>query len=133
MPGYPGVAVTTEEIGEIAASAALGPAEREQLSRSAADISLATGDYAAHEGDELASRALNQARRLGAEILVTRSITRIDAATRTSTTATSCARGCPLRPGEARRRRRRLAPDHPARNGHARLTGIRTCDLRFRS
>jgi thioredoxin reductase (NADPH) len=33
-------------------------------------------------GDELASRALQQARRLGAEILVTRSIERIDAATR---------------------------------------------------
>jgi thioredoxin reductase (NADPH) len=33
-------------------------------------------------GDELASRALQQARRLGAEILVTRSLTRIDAATR---------------------------------------------------
>jgi thioredoxin reductase (NADPH) len=33
-------------------------------------------------GDELASRALQQARRLGAEILVTRSITRIDAAIR---------------------------------------------------
>ena len=33
-------------------------------------------------GDELANRALQQARRLGAEILVTRSITRIDAATR---------------------------------------------------
>jgi thioredoxin reductase (NADPH) len=33
-------------------------------------------------GDELASRALRQARRLGAEILVTRAITRIDAATR---------------------------------------------------
>jgi thioredoxin reductase (NADPH) len=33
-------------------------------------------------GDELASRALQQARRLGAEILVTRSITRIDAVTR---------------------------------------------------
>jgi thioredoxin reductase (NADPH) len=33
-------------------------------------------------GGELASRALSQARRLGAEILVTRSITRIDAATR---------------------------------------------------
>ena len=33
-------------------------------------------------GDELASRALQQARRLGAEILVTRSITRIDTATR---------------------------------------------------
>jgi thioredoxin reductase (NADPH) len=33
-------------------------------------------------GDELASRALQQARRLGAEILVTRSIERIDATTR---------------------------------------------------
>jgi thioredoxin reductase (NADPH) len=33
-------------------------------------------------GDDLASRALRQARRLGAEILVTRSITRIDAASR---------------------------------------------------
>ena len=33
-------------------------------------------------GDELASRALQQARRLGAEILVTRSIMRIDVATR---------------------------------------------------
>ncbi len=32
-------------------------------------------------GDELASRALQQARRLGAEIVVTRAITRIDAAT----------------------------------------------------
>jgi thioredoxin reductase (NADPH) len=32
-------------------------------------------------GDELSSRALQQSRRLGAEILVTRSITRIDAAT----------------------------------------------------
>ena len=32
-------------------------------------------------GDELASRALQQARRLGAEILVTREITRLDAAT----------------------------------------------------
>jgi len=33
-------------------------------------------------GDELASRALNQARRLGAEILVTRTITRLDSTTR---------------------------------------------------
>jgi thioredoxin reductase (NADPH) len=33
-------------------------------------------------GDELASRALQQARRLGAEILVTRAITRLDAPTR---------------------------------------------------
>jgi thioredoxin reductase (NADPH) len=34
-------------------------------------------------GDELASRALQQARRLGAEILVTRTITRLDSLTRT--------------------------------------------------
>jgi thioredoxin reductase (NADPH) len=33
-------------------------------------------------GDELASRALQQAKRLGAEILVTRSVERVDAATR---------------------------------------------------
>src|SRR5213075_1724708 len=33
-------------------------------------------------GDELATRALQQARRLGAEILVTRTVTRIDPATR---------------------------------------------------
>ena len=47
-------------------------------------------------GEELASRALQQARRLGAEILVTRTITRIDAARRgrcISTAATSCGRG----------------------------------------
>ena len=36
-------------------------------------------------GDELASRALRQSLRLGAEILVTREITRLDAATRTVT------------------------------------------------
>ncbi len=50
-------------------------------------------------GDELASRALQQARRLGAEILVTRTITRIDAATRA---------GAPRR-----RRRASGAHDHP--------------------
>ena len=50
-------------------------------------------------GDELASRALQQARRLGAEILVTRSIARIDAATHA---------------GPPRRRRRPArADDHP--------------------
>ena len=56
-------------------------------------------------GDELASRALQQARRLGAEILVTRSITRIDAADAarcTSTAATSCARGRSSSPAACR-------------------------------
>ena len=50
-------------------------------------------------GDELSSRALQQARRLGAEILVTRSITRIDAGD---------ASGAPRR-----RRRAAGADDHP--------------------
>jgi thioredoxin reductase (NADPH) len=46
--------VTTEEIGEVTAFAALGTSEREQLARAAADIRLAAGEYAAHEGDERA-------------------------------------------------------------------------------
>jgi hypothetical protein len=36
-------------------------------------------------GDELASRALQQAKRLGAEILVTRSVTGLDARAREAT------------------------------------------------
>ena len=46
-------------------------------------------------GDELASRALQQARRLGAEILVTRTVARHrpgDAARSSSTAARACAR-----------------------------------------
>jgi thioredoxin reductase (NADPH) len=50
--------VSSEEIGEVAVFAALGQAERERLSRMAADISLAAGEYAAHEGDERAIFAL---------------------------------------------------------------------------
>jgi thioredoxin reductase (NADPH) len=46
--------VSAEEIGAVAVFAALGPAEREQLSRAAADIALAPGEYAANEGDERA-------------------------------------------------------------------------------
>jgi thioredoxin reductase (NADPH) len=54
--------VTAEEIGAVAVFAALGPSEREQLSRAAADISLAAGDYAAHEGDERAIFAVLEGR-----------------------------------------------------------------------
>jgi thioredoxin reductase (NADPH) len=54
--------VTAEEIGAIAVFAALGSSEREQLSRAAADISLAAGDYAAHEGDERAIFAVLEGR-----------------------------------------------------------------------
>jgi thioredoxin reductase (NADPH) len=46
--------VTAEDIGAIAVFAALGPPERERLSRAAADITLAPGEYAAHEGSERA-------------------------------------------------------------------------------
>jgi len=59
--GWPAV-VTTDEIGEIPVFAALGEAERERLSRAAADISLVPGEYAAHEGDERALFAVLEGR-----------------------------------------------------------------------
>ena len=46
--------VTAEEIGSIAVFAGLSDADRERLSRAAADITLAPGEYAAHEGGERA-------------------------------------------------------------------------------
>ena len=46
--------VTTDEIAEVPLFAALSAADRERLSRTAADISLAAGEYAVHEGDERA-------------------------------------------------------------------------------
>ncbi|MFL5841089.1 MAG: FAD-dependent oxidoreductase [Thermoleophilaceae bacterium] len=46
--------VTADDIARVAVFAALDPAEREQLSRAAADISLVPGEYAAQEGDERA-------------------------------------------------------------------------------
>ena len=46
--------VTTEEIARIKLFAGLDEAQRERLSRAAADISLAPGEYAAHEGGERA-------------------------------------------------------------------------------
>src|SRR3954454_4418571 len=50
-------------------------------SGTSARIENSLGSPSGVSGDELASRALQQARRLGAEILVTRLITRIDAST----------------------------------------------------
>jgi thioredoxin reductase (NADPH) len=46
--------VTTEEIAEMPLFAALPAGDRERLSRTSADISLAAGEYAVHEGDERA-------------------------------------------------------------------------------
>ena len=46
--------VTTDEIAEMPLFAALSAADRERLSRTSADISLAAGEYAVHEGDERA-------------------------------------------------------------------------------
>jgi len=54
--------VTTEEIGGVELFAALDPAQREQLCRVAADISLAAGEYAANEGDERALFAVLEGR-----------------------------------------------------------------------
>jgi thioredoxin reductase (NADPH) len=59
--GSPDV-VTTEEIGQVALFAALDPAQREQLSRVSADISLVAGEYAAHEGGERALFAVLEGR-----------------------------------------------------------------------
>ena len=46
--------VTPEEIAAVPLFAVLGETEREQLSRAAADITLAPGEYAAPEGSERA-------------------------------------------------------------------------------
>ena len=54
--------VTTDEIGGISVFAALGPTERERLSRAAADISLVPGEYAADEGGERALFAVLEGR-----------------------------------------------------------------------
>ena len=54
--------VTTDEIARISAFAALGPAERERLSRAAADLSLVPGEYAADEGGERALFAVLEGR-----------------------------------------------------------------------
>src|SRR5262245_39909254 len=43
--------VTAEEIGRVAVFAGLGPADRDWLSRVVADITLAPGEVAVHEGD----------------------------------------------------------------------------------
>jgi thioredoxin reductase (NADPH) len=54
--------VTREEIGRVELFAALDDAQREQLSRIAADVALAAGEYAAHEGDPRALFAVLEGR-----------------------------------------------------------------------
>jgi thioredoxin reductase (NADPH) len=54
--------VTADEIGEIAVFAALAPGDRERLARVAADIGLAPGEYAVHEGGERALFAVLEGR-----------------------------------------------------------------------
>jgi thioredoxin reductase (NADPH) len=54
--------VTTEEIGQVALFASLDAAQREQLCRVAADVSLVAGEYAAHEGAERALFAVLEGR-----------------------------------------------------------------------
>ena len=54
--------VTSDEIGRVTVFAGLEPADRERLCRVAADISLGSGEYAAHEGDEPALFGLLEGR-----------------------------------------------------------------------
>jgi thioredoxin reductase (NADPH) len=54
--------VTADEIAEVTIFAGLDSAERERLSRVAADITLQPGEYAAHEGEERALFALLEGR-----------------------------------------------------------------------
>jgi thioredoxin reductase (NADPH) len=54
--------VTSEEIARVELFAGLDPAQREQLSVAAADISLRAGEYAAHEGDDRALFAVLEGR-----------------------------------------------------------------------
>jgi thioredoxin reductase (NADPH) len=54
--------VTADEIGQVTVFAALDQADRERLSRAAADISLSLGEYAVQEGDERALFALLEGR-----------------------------------------------------------------------
>jgi thioredoxin reductase (NADPH) len=54
--------VTADEIAEVTIFAGLDWAERERLSRVAADITLQPGEYAAHEGEERALFALLEGR-----------------------------------------------------------------------
>ena len=54
--------VSAEEIGAVAVFETLTIAERERLSRAAADISLVAGEYAAHEEDERAIFAVLEGR-----------------------------------------------------------------------
>jgi thioredoxin reductase (NADPH) len=54
--------VTADEIGAVKIFATLDPGARERLSRAAADITLAPGDYAANQGDERALFAVLEGR-----------------------------------------------------------------------
>ena len=54
--------VTAEEIGRIKVFAALSAGDRDRLTRVAADVNLAPGEYAAHEGGEAALFAVLEGR-----------------------------------------------------------------------
>jgi thioredoxin reductase (NADPH) len=54
--------VTADDIGRVTVFAGLSPADRERLSRAAADVSLVPGEYAAHEGGERALFAVLEGR-----------------------------------------------------------------------
>ncbi len=71
--------LTIDDIRSIPLFSTLAETELRRLAQTSADLHLRPGEIAVYEGGD---RALQQARRLGAEILVTRSVARIDTATR---------------------------------------------------
>jgi hypothetical protein len=79
--------ITAEEIERVAYFAALSPESRELLARTAADVSLAAGEYAAHEGDGRALFALLEGR-----IEAVKLVDGIPASWASATRATSSAR-----------------------------------------
>jgi thioredoxin reductase (NADPH) len=54
--------VTTEEIAQVPLFASLSAADRQRLSQSCADIRLAAGEYAVHDGEERALFAVLEGR-----------------------------------------------------------------------
>ena len=90
--------LTSDEIGRVTVFAGLEPADRERLCRAAADISLAPGEYAVHEGDQPALLGLLEGRIEAVKL--------VDASIRVNVSVQSASCCAPRRPG------RRLAGKH---------------------
>ncbi len=111
--------VTADEIGTIPIFATLGPAERERLSRAAADVTLVEGEYAAHEGGERALFAVLEGR-IEAVKLVDGMGRVVGGATRGTSSARCRSRSGPCSPSGSAR------PSRRASCGSSRTTSTRS-------